>query len=167
MNLRKLIAQCRIAPAVYMRLHEIAVKRKSTRISITRAQIGDGIGINRLQTITQAMKALKLDRLIYYTVHTRQNSSGKTSLRYYKVSFGKATVGVALLFAPSLGKATVGVAHEKGASEGKATASVATLYREKADGFATTHPPPLTATTTQPATDADIAAIFGDSNNGR
>lgn len=139
MNLKRLNAKSKQAALVYMHLLNIAGKRQSFVLIMSRDQIGKAIGINRRQTIYKALKALCAEGLILCQQKTRQKN-GVTKFRFYKISLRKVTKIVTHDFDASQGTVTKSVTHQKVASFGKVTNFVTTLCRE-ADGFVSTTPP--------------------------
>lgn len=126
MNLRRLIAECRSAPIVYLCLLSTAARRQSLTFTTTRTKIQQATGI-KLSNVTRSMQALQAERAIKYKVQTKQDEKGKTTFRYYKISMGKSAERVLLLFNSSLRKSTFSVPKAENSSEGKGTETVPTL----------------------------------------
>jgi hypothetical protein len=131
--------------------HLYGALQARTVFTTTRERIGAATGIKHPSTVTKTMQALRAGRLIRYTVQSTNDGLGRTTGRFYKVSFPKVALQPPWTLLFSQRKVALQPLALKGASFGK-VASVSSIFsKEKTAGvsaIAPTPPEPSTETAT-------------------
>ena len=147
------------ATGLYLHLLELAAQRCSLRLLTTRAQLAEPLGLQKLNVITNALKALQTFKLIRFKVRCRTDSGGKVLTKYHEITLRKS--GLTIIGQKSFkGLMDINTSQSKSPFKGLWIQSPhraqvpkrVTLHSSGADGVATAPPPPLT--------EAEAAAIF-------